>query len=203
MATQAEGAAVSVILTALAIVVILAVFSCLWVLLSIQSANNTLVALDQRCNTAQADIDVQLRHRHDLIPSLVEVTKGLATQERELLLGLAQTRAQAMTAMAPQLRMQAEGNLTSQIGTLLAAAERYPELRSLPEFGELRRELVDCADRITASRRFFNLAIEEYNTAIRSYPGCLIAQRRNMNTRQPFDLGIERMLLDEPVAVKF
>lgn len=175
----------------------------LWFILSIFGANNTLVALDQRCDTALADIDVHLKHRHDLIPGLVEVTKGLANQERELILGIAKARADALCAVAPQVRLEAEGNLTAQIGTLLTAAEKYPELRSLPEFGQLRQELVGCAERITASRRFYNLAIEEYNTAVRSYPGCIIAQRRNMATRQPYDLGVERMLIDEPIAIAF
>ena len=197
------GVTMSGVLAGLLIIGVGAGLIGLWYMLSLQGANNTLVALDQRCDTALADIDVHLKHRHDLIPGLVEVTKGLAKQERDLILGLAKTRADALAAVAPQMRLKAEGNLSTQIGSLLSAAEQYPELRSLPEFGQLRHELVSCAERITASRRFYNLAIEEYNTAIRSYPGCVIAQRRNMSTRQPYDLGVERMLLDEPIAIAF
>lgn len=164
---------------------------------------NMLVALDQRCDTAFADIDVHLKHRHNLIPGLVEVTKGVAGHEKEIILGITEARAQALSAVAPGIKLRAEGNLTAQIGTLLSAVEKYPDLRALPEFSNLRQQLVDCENRITAARRFYNLAIEEYNTVLRQYPGSLIAQKRRMNSRQPYDLGIERVLVDEPVAIAF
>ncbi len=164
---------------------------------------NTLVALDQRCETAFADIDVHLKHRHNLIPGLVQVTKGVAGHERELILEITKARAQALSAIAPSVRLKAEGNLTAQIGTLLSAVEKYPELRAFPEFAQLRNQLVDCENRITAARRFHNLAIEEYNTALRQFPGSYVAQKLRLSRRQPYDLGVERVLIDEPVAVAF
>lgn len=164
---------------------------------------NLLVALDQRCDTAFADIDVHLKHRHNLVPGLVEVVKGAAGHEKAIVLGVTEARAQALGAVAPAMKLKAEGNLSAQIGTLLSAVEKYPELRALPEFTNLRHELTDCENRITAARRFYNLAIEEYNIALRQFPGSHVAQKRRMNSRQGFDLGVERVIIDEPVAIAF
>lgn len=173
-----------------------------WLLFrSYTSTVNLLVALDQRCETAFADIDVHLKHRHNLIPGLVQVVKGTAGHEKELVLGVAEARAKALGAVAPGIRLKAEGNLTAQIGSLLSAVEKYPDLKALPEFANLRRELTECENRITAARRFYNLAIEEYNTSLRQFPGSYVAEKRRMNSRQAYDLGVERVLIDEPLAI--
>ncbi|WP_277970252.1 LemA family protein [Sphingomonas echinoides] len=164
---------------------------------------NTLVALDQRCETAFADIDVYLKHRHNLIPGLVEVVKGVAGHEKTLVLGIAEARADALAAMAPSAKLKAERDLSNKVTTLLATAETYPELRAIPEFAQLRGQLVECENHITASRRFFNLAIEEYNVSLRQWPGSYVATKRRMSSRQPYDLGIERVLVDEPLAFAF
>lgn len=168
-----------------------------------QATNNMIVALDQRCNTALADIDVHLKHRHNLIPGLVEVVKGVKGHETEMVLGIVQARTEALKALQGNIKLKAEGNLTAQIGTLLSSAEKSPELRALPEFANLRNELKACEERITAARRFYNLAIEEYNIAIRQFPGNKIATKMRLSTRQPFDLGVERVLIDEPLALSF
>ena len=175
-----------------------------WVLFQMYTGTiNRLVALDQRCDTAYSDIDVQLKHRHNLIPGLVEVVKGAKSHERDLVLGVVEARAKALSAVSSEVRLNAEGNLSAQIGSLIATADSLPELRALPEFAQLRQQLVECENRITATRRFYNLAIEEYNIALRQYPGSLVAPRRHMTTRQPFDLGFERVLIDEPAAIAF
>jgi len=161
---------------------------------------NTLIALDQRCETAFADIDVHLKHRHNLVPGLVEVVKAVAGHEKGLVLGIAEARAQALTALAPAAKLKAERDLSSKVVTLLSSSERYPELKAIPEFAQLRTQLTECEDRITAARRFYNLAIEEYNVALRQFPGSYIATKRRMNSRQVFDLGIERVLVDEPLS---
>jgi LemA protein len=164
---------------------------------------NRLVALDQRCETAFADIDVHLKHRQNLIPALVETVRGYARQENEILLGVTQARAEALKAVAPEMRLEAEKNLTQNINALISMAERYPELKSSTHFTELRQELVDAENRITASRRFYNLAVGEYGATLRQFPGSYIARLRNMQVRMPFDLGVERVLIDEPVSIKF
>ena len=162
--------------------------------------SNTLVALDQRCETAFADIDVHLKHRHNLVPGLVEVVRAVAGHERDLVLGIAQARTEALAALAPAAKLKAERDLSSKVVTLLSSSDRYPELKAIPEFAQLRTQLTECENRITAARRFYNLAIEEYNVALRQFPGSYIATKRRMNSRQVFDLGIERVLVDEPLS---
>lgn len=166
-------------------------------------SHNRLMALDARCDTAYSDIDVQLKHRHNLIPGLVETVRAHAVHERDLLLGIIEARADALAAATPEMKLKAEKNLTQNITSLLAVADRFPDLKASADFRELRQELTDCENRITASRRFHNLTVEEYNVSLRQFPGSLIGGYRRLSTRRPFDLGIERMIFDEPVAVKF
>ena len=164
---------------------------------------NRLMALDQRCDTAFADIDVQLKRRHDLIPNLVESVRGFAGHERDILTEVAQARSTALQATGPEMRLNAETQLGQSINSVLSVAERYPELHASSHFRELRSELTDAENRIAAARRFYNLSIDEYNATLRQFPGSLIGGARRLDRRKPFDLGIERVLLDEPVAVKF
>jgi LemA protein len=165
--------------------------------------HNRLVALDQRCDTAFGDIDVHLKHRHNLIPPLVETVRGFTKHENDVLLGVTQARAEALQAASPEMRLSAEKKLTQNITALIGMAERYPELKASTHFSDLRRELVDAENRITASRRFYNLAVEEYDTTLRQFPGSTIGRLSKLNMRMPFDLGIERVLIDEPLAIKF
>ena len=165
--------------------------------------HNRLVALDQRCETAFGDVDVHLKHRHNLIPPLVETVRGFAKHENDILLGVTQARAEALQAGSPDMRLTAEQNLTQNINALIGMAERYPELKASTHFSDLRRELVDAENRVTASRRFYNLAVEEYGTTLRQFPGSTIGRLFKMNVRMRFDLGIERVLIDEPLAIKF
>jgi LemA protein len=167
------------------------------------TTHNRLVALDQRCDTAFGDIDVHLKHRHNLIPPLVETVRGFAKHESEILQGVTAARAEALQATSPDMRLSAEQNLTQNINALIGMAERYPELKASSHFSDLRRELVDAENRVTASRRFYNLAVEEYDTTLRQFPGSTIGRLFKMNMRMRFDLGIERVLIDEPLAVKF
>jgi LemA protein len=134
-------------------------------------SHNRLVALDQRCNTAFADIDAHLKHRHNLIPPLVEAVRVFTKHENDVLLGVTEARAAALQAATPEMQLSAEKNLTQNINALIGMAERYPELKASEHFVDLRRELVDAENRITASRRFYNLAVEEYATTLRQFPG--------------------------------
>lgn len=175
----------------------------LYMVSSYKTIVNSLVALDARCDTAFADIDVHLKHRHNIIPPLLEMTKGVIGYEKDMIDKLIEARADAMRAVKSSVRRKAESNITAQLGTLLASIDKMPELRALPEFNNLRTELTNCENRITAARRFYNLAIEEYNIVIKQFPASHIATKRRMSSRQPFSLGIERVLIDEPVALAF
>jgi LemA protein len=158
------------------------------------ATHNRLIALDQRCQTAFGDVDVHLKHRHNLIPPLVEAVRGFTKHESDVLANVTQARAAALQAATPEMQ---------NIVALIGMAERYPELKASEHFVDLRRELVDAENRITASRRFYNLAVEEYATTLRQFPGSYIGRMSRMDVRLPFDLGIERVLIDEPLAIKF
>jgi LemA protein len=167
------------------------------------TTHNRLVALDQRCDTAFGDIDVHLKHRHNLIPPLVETVRGFTKHESDILQGVTAARAQALQAASPEMRLSAEQNLTQNINALIGMAEHYPDLKASTHFSDLRRELIDVENRVTASRRFYNLAVEEYGITLRQFPGSTIGRMFRMNMRTRFDLGIERVLIDEPLAIKF
>jgi LemA protein len=167
------------------------------------SVNNRLLALDTRCDTAFSDIDAHLKHRQNLIPALVETVRGFAGHERDILNQVTKARSDALSASAPDSKLDSENLLSKTIVSLMAVAERYPDLKASAHFVDLRAELVDTENRITASRRFYNLAIDEYNATLRQFPGNFIGGFNKLVLRRPFDLGIERALIDDAVAFKF
>jgi LemA protein len=171
----------------------------LWVVIA---TLNRLASLDARCKTAFAGIDVYLKRRSDLIPGLVECVRGFAAHEASILGEVTEAR-KASVQTAPEARQTLEAALGREVGTILSLAEKYPDLAASPHFRELRQELVATEERIAAARRFFNLAVEEYNATLARFPGNLVAARRRLAERRPFDLGIERMVLDEPAAIRF
>ena len=136
---------------------------------------NRLVALRQAYKNAYADIDVQLKQRHDLVPNLVETVKGYAAHESGVFEKVTQARASAMQAGSLRERGQAEGVLTAAIGQLLAVAENYPQLKANENFRQLQSELEDLENKIAAARRFFNNAVAEYNAHIEQFPAVLLA----------------------------
>lgn len=163
---------------------------------------NRLVALDQRCETALSDVDAHLKHRQNLIPAIVETVRGFTAHELEILTRVAESRVRALNATAPESRFEAEKHLAQNIDVLLAVAERFPDIKSSSHFHQLREELTDAENRITASRRFYNLAVEEYDATLRQFPGNLIARLKPMSLRTPFDLGVERAIIDDPIAIR-
>lgn len=162
---------------------------------------NRLVALDTRCDTAFADIDVQLKHRHNLIPQLVQTVKSFAGQEKSILDGVVAARGKALSARSQDEQLAAEWSLGRAITQFMSVVESYPELQSSQHFNELRREISDVENKISAARRFLNLAVDEYNATLRQFPGNVIARSFGMARRRGFDLGIERMLIDEPAPL--
>jgi LemA protein len=167
------------------------------------STYNRLMALDERCNTAFADVDVQLKHRHNLIPALVETVRGFVGHEHAVLTEVTKARASALRAAGPEMRLEAESQVGQSITSLLTVVERYPDLQASSHFRDLRVELSDAENRITAARRFYNLAVDEFNATLRQFPGNVIGGAVRLGRRKPFDIGVERVLLDEPVAFRF
>ena len=165
---------------------------------------NTLVGLRQRTNQAFADIDVQLKQRHDLIPNIVETVKGYATHERSTLDAVIAARNSAMAAGGGTAQQAAaEGALSGALGRLFALAEAYPDLKANTTFQQLQTELSDVENKLAAARRFFNNAVSEYNAAIQSFPAMLYASKMGFEHRDFFDLGDSRPQLDVAPQVKF
>jgi LemA protein len=164
---------------------------------------NGLVAMRQRVNQAFADVDVQLKQRHDLVPNLVETVKGYASHERGTLEAVVQARNAAMTAQGPAQMAQAENMLTGALRQLFALAEAYPDLKANQNFLQLQAELSDLENKIAASRRFFNNSVQEYNTGIQSFPAVLLAGSLGFTQKEFFDLGAERATVGQAPQVKF
>lgn len=168
---------------------------------------NRLVALRQNVNQSFADIDVQLRQRHDLIPNLVEVVKGYAGHERQTLEAVIAARNVAVAAKQsgdPSAMGSAEGVLGAALGRIFALAEAYPDLKANQNFQQLQSELSDLENKLAASRRYFNNAVGEYNTAREQFPAVLVAGPFGFTPRTMFDLGADRRAaLEEAPKVSF
>jgi LemA protein len=164
---------------------------------------NNLVAMRQRTNQAFADIDVQLRQRHDLIPNLVETVKGYAAHERGTLEAVVKARNAAVSAQGPDQKVAAENMLTGALRQLFALAEAYPDLKANTNFMQLQSELADIENKLAASRRFFNNAVQEYNSGIQQFPAALFAASFGFQPKTFFDLGEERQTVSQAPSVKF
>ena len=173
------------------------------VVLFIFGAYNRLVALNQRVGQAFADIDVQLKQRHDLVPNLVETVKGYAAHERGTLDEVVKARNAAMSAQGPGQVAAAENQLSGALGRLIALSEAYPDLKANANFQQLQGELSDLENKIAASRRFFNNAVQEYNTGIQQFPAALFAATLGFSQRPFFDVGEERAAVEQAPQVKF
>src|SRR6186997_75605 len=168
------------------------------------SLYNRLVSLRNRRQNAFADIDVQLRQRHDLVPQLVETVKGYASHEKELLLKVTEARAAAMAATSIDDKIKAEQQLTSALQGLKVQVEAYPDLKANQNFLQLQEELSDIENKLAAARRFFNGATTEYNNAVESFPGNMVARNFGFQKEIMFDLGTEgRTRMEEPPSIKF
>jgi len=171
----------------------------LWVI----TVYNGLVAMRQRVGQAFADIDVQLKQRHDLIPNLVETVKGYAAHERGTLEAVTQARNTAVAAQGPAQQAAAENMLSGALRQLFALSEAYPDLKANANFQQLQAELTDIENKLAAARRFFNNAVQEYNTGIQRFPAALFAGMFGFGPREFFDVGDERKTLDQAPQVKF
>lgn len=164
---------------------------------------NRLVALRATADQSFADIDVQLRQRHDLIPNLVETVKGYASHEKSTLDAVVQARNAATSAGGIDDKVQAENMLTGALGKLFAVAEAYPDLKANTNFLQLQAELSDIENKLAAARRFFNSAIAEFNAAVQQFPAVIFAGMLGFTERAFFDLGEDRVRMSTAPEVKF
>ena len=164
---------------------------------------NRLVALRQTCNQAWSDIEVQLKQRQDLVPQLVNTVKGYAKHESKTFEDVVKARNAATSANTVQGQAQAEGMLSAALGKLFALAEDYPELKANENFMQLQDQLADIENKIAASRRFYNNAAQEYNTAREQFPAVLIAGPFGFKAREFFEAPEGRETLQAPPTVDF
>ncbi|MBI1940674.1 MAG: LemA family protein [Acidobacteria bacterium] len=151
---------------------------------------NGLVRLRVQSDSAWADIDVQLKRRHDLIPNLVETVKGYAAHERSTFERVTQARTQALSAGSPAARGQAEGVLTEAIRGLFAVAENYPQLRAVENFTQLQTQISEIEDHIQLARRYYNAVVRDLNIRIAQFPTNLVAGPFSFLPREFFEMNL-------------
>jgi LemA protein len=166
------------------LIVLIAVLAVLALLLIF--AFNRLVRLRNETEAGWSNIDVQLKRRNDLIPNLVESVKGYASHERGLFDEITQARAAVSGAGGPAQAAAASDQLSGAMGRLFAVAENYPQLRASENFQQLQGELTDTEDKIAAARRYYNSVVQNYNTAIQSFPALLYAGLLGFRRREFF-----------------
>ena len=192
------------------IVVGIVVAAVVWLI----SIYNGLVAQRNRFKNAFAQIDVQLKRRYDLIPNLVETAKGYIKHERGTLEGVIAARNGAQTANrraaadpadaeAMKQMIAAEAGLSGALSKLFALSESYPDLKANQNFQQLQAQLTDIENKLAAARRFFNNAVQEYNTGIQNFPAVLFAAVLGFHQQQFFDLGETRAQVEQAPQVKF
>lgn len=166
------------------------------------STYNRMMALDERCTTAFADVDVLLTHRHDLIPGLVQSVQSVVGQERYYLDTVMSAYREALSANKPVLKLKAEENLGLSINNLFSGLAKMPNMNTSSHFVELRNSFKEVENRITASRRFYNNTVEEHNATLRQFPANVIGAKLRIQKRRAYTLGVERVLKQEPVSLK-
>ena len=167
----------------LLIILIVALVGFLW------WSYNALARLRLLADNAWADIDVQLKRRHDLIPGLVAAVKGHADYERGTLEHVVRARSDAQAASGPSASGAAEAELEGAVKRLLMLAEAYPDLQAGTSYLDLQRSLIDLEDHIQNARRYYNAVVRDYNTRIAQFPSNLVAGIFRFTPREFF--GIE------------
>ena len=169
-----------VVIVIVAIIVLLV----LWVV----AIYNRLVRGRNRVDNGWAQVEVQLKRRHDLIPNLVETVKGYAAHERGTFEAVTQARAAAQQAQGPAQAAQAEGILSQALGRLFAVAEAYPDLKASQNFLDLQAQLSDTENKIAVSRQVYNDTVLTYNNSIQTFPAVLLANSFGFTKREFFEI---------------
>jgi LemA protein len=170
------------------LIIVLAILAV--VAIAVVGIYNGLVRLNVQTDNAWADIDVQLKRRHDLIPNVVETVKGYASHERQTLEAVinARNRAVSVQAAGPAERGQAEGALTGALRGLFALAESYPQLRATENFAQLQSTLSQIEDALQNARRYYNAVVRDLNTRIQQFPSNIVAGMFGFRNREFFEI---------------
>ncbi|MCK9481044.1 MAG: LemA family protein [Bacteroidia bacterium] len=168
------------------------------------SIYNRLVKLKLRRENAFADIDVQLKQRHDLIPQLLNTVKGYMKHEEGVLTKVTEARSRAMKAGSINDKIAAENELSQAMSGLSVQVEAYPDLKANQNFMNLQMEISDIENKLAAVRRFFNSATRELNTAIQVFPNNLVANMFGFTSQPMFEVGEEnRAAMDKAPEISF
>ena len=164
---------------------------------------NSLVKLRNNRENAFADIDVQLKQRHDLIPQLVESVRGYANHEKETLDRVVKARNEALGATSIDDKIKAENSLSSALAGLKVTLEAYPDLKANQNFLQLQEEIADVENKLSSVRRYFNSATKEYNNKVQTFPSNVVAGMFGFRKEMMFDLGETRAEHDKAPEIKF
>ena len=175
------------VVIALVVVLALTVGVLLWAV----GIYNGLVSVRNQVKNAWAQIDVQLKRRHDLIPNLVETVKGYAGHERETLESVISARARAVSAQGVPAQAEAEQGLSGALGRLMLVVEQYPDLKANQNFLSLQEELTSTENRIGFSRQHYNDSVMIFNTRIQKFPDNIIAGSFSFSEESFFELQDE------------
>lgn len=181
------------------IVIVVVVILAAWLV----SMYNSLVKMRNNRENAFADIDVQLKQRHDLVPQLVETVKGYAAHEKDTLERVINARNGAIGAKTIDEKIVAENALSSALSGLKITLEAYPDLKANQNFLQLQEEIADLENKLSSVRRYLNSATKEYNNAVETFPSNILAGMFGFRKEVMFDLGEQRAALEEAPKIKF
>jgi len=162
------------------------------VIAAIAAAYNRLVKLRNRVREAWSDIDVQLKRRHDLIPSLVQIVRGYAKHEKDLLEDVARIRRASLQPATVREIGETEVHVSASLKTLLGLVEAYPDLKADRNFLSLQDDLVDVEDHLQYARRYYNGSVRDYNNRVESVPTNFVALLTGFEAEEYFE--IERVI---------
>src|SRR5687768_11934825 len=169
---------------------------------------NTLQSQDEQVSSAWSEVLNQYQRRADLVPNLVNTVKGAVQAEKDILDSVIEARARATSIQAtpelinnPQAFQQwqaAQGELSSALSRLMVVVERYPELKSISGFDDLRAQLEGTENRITVARKRYIDAVQTYNVTVRSFPTNLTAKVFGHDLKQNFSVENESQIAQPP-----
>lgn len=177
------------------VVIALFVMSAIWLY-------NRMVNLKRRAEGAWADIDVQLKRRHDLIPSLVNCVQGYVGHERNTLVQVTASRQSAQSSQGVEEKGVSETKLAENLKTLVLLAENYPDLKANATFLDLQKKLTETEDLIQYARRYYNAVVRDFNTMVGQFPNLLVAKVFNFKSLEFFQLDDQNDRAAQKVILK-
>lgn len=178
----------------------LVIGSLVWLGLMIRRQHALVAKLDERADAAFGDVDALLLERRTLIGALVEVVRGFAQREQDMIRDVLDARIDALEAIG-EAAIRTETQVASVLQNLFTVGDNFPELASGEHYRTLRHDLIRIEERITAARKFYNLAVEELNCVRRAFPGNLVSKFQATPVREKFSLGDRRDDYAEAVTI--